>query len=36
MKKLRLRMMEELRLRNSSDETIRSYIDSVPIRARIR
>jgi hypothetical protein len=29
MTKLRQRMMEELRLRNSSEETIRSYVYSV-------
>src|SRR6516165_2811235 len=34
MTKLRQRMMEELRLRNSSEETSRSYIDSVQRFAR--
>ena len=34
MTKVRQRMMEELRLRNSSEETIRSYIESVKRFAR--
>ena len=34
MTKLRQRMMEELRLRNSSEETIRSYIESLKRFAR--